>query len=184
MEAYKLKKLFEVLLVVLFFYSSSLSFSGTSQLTHELSKEEKTKILTLVKKYGESIGCGFVMSADNIQPYVSHNKNQYIALFSLDVGCSGGTGMSQTVIAVIDSGANAALTINLDYSLPQYVSSTVPPRLNKIVWDGEKVLYEGLDYNWLTRGIAAEFDAICCPSMLVKGYLVFENGWWVAQPIQ
>ena len=132
------------------------------------------EIPRLVRKYGETIGCNFAMKESNIVPYTQGNSRSFVALFSIDEGCSGGSAMSRPVLAMLRWGGSGLwdLFIDPNYSLPKQ-STSLPQTVTKIYAVGRELRFEAL--------VSQPSDTLCCPSKKVSGRIILTSKGWVAQ---
>jgi len=129
------------------------------------------EIPRLVRKYGETIGCNFSMNKSNVVAYTQGDFGAFVALFSIDEGCSGGSAMSRPVLVVLRWGGPGLwdLFIDPNYSLPIH-SASFPRTVAKIYAVGQELRFEALELR--------TSDALCCPSKHVSGRVVWtSNGW-------
>lgn len=134
-------------------------------------RKAESLIPALIKQYGTSLGCAFNMNPKNIVPFEFKGEKSFIALFSLDVGCSGGSAMSRPVFAVVQLGAFYSFKINADYSNPKQTSDNFPQIVTDLFLDNGELRYKALKLDFTK-------DALCCPSIAIEGKLTFENGVW------
>ena len=140
----------------------------------EIKKAEKN-IPKIVEQYATSLGCEFAMNPQNVVKFSFDKEKAYIALFSFDLGCSGGSSMSRPVFVVLKHGANNNLYIDPKYSSPHQTSQNFPSTIKSVFIKEGKLWYSALDFDFSK-------DGLCCPSVPVNGELVYENGNWNGLP--
>jgi hypothetical protein len=130
------------------------------------------KIHQALESYASTIGCQFAMKDDNVVRYSLKNRKIFIALYSIDLKCTGGTAMSRPAFAAIAENSQGRFFILSKYSAPAATSSEFPRFIDRIYIDGGKLWYAAKDFDFSK-------DALCCPSVPVKGRVEFKNGIWV-----
>lgn len=59
---------------------------------HDAIRQEAVRhIPRLIETYASTVGCAFSWNPANVVPYQLDGKDVFVALYSLDVGCSGGS---------------------------------------------------------------------------------------------
>lgn len=138
-------------------------------------KEAIVKAPDVIASYANSIGCMFDLKPDNIVEF-PEDSNKLYAVFSIDVGCSGGSAMSRPVFVELElSPASMQYYINFERSGPGQTSMSIPQTVEKIYIKENKLWYSALEHDWSK-------DGICCPSVSVVSELKFENGMWIGMP--
>ncbi|WP_049628928.1 hypothetical protein [Cellvibrio sp. pealriver] len=149
------------------------------ELEYEQQKQSaKETIPSIVERYALSFGCVFNMQKDNVVELKNWKELSYLSLYSLDLGCSGGSAMSRPYFVVLsnyDRSHPQHIFVNPKYSLPSQTSDSFPQTITGIYAKGEKIYYSALEFDFAK-------DARCCPSVKVEGELVFEEGRW--KPMQ
>ncbi len=121
----------------------------------------------LVRTYGETIGCGFEMRRSNVVQYDLDERGQYVALFGIDEGCSGGSGMFRPVVALLRWGAGNKLYIDVNVSTPK-MAEALPQGADRIFLRGGELRFSGVASWWDNQRIA--------------GRLSWSDEWRVANP--
>jgi len=111
------------------------------------AQETTNNIERTLKNYADSIGCNFQFDPLNIVPMDMDNDGlpEYIALYYIDYGCSGGSGTTSPAIAVInmrDEFHQDDLYIDLDKSIPYNMVGN-PPQLQKLFIKNNQLWYLG-----------------------------------------
>ena len=160
-------------------------FFGASCFANPEEEEEKFAVEVLVQKkdaiasipkvveqYATTFGCAFNMDEKNILKLNNESIESYLALFSLDLGCSGGSAMSRPYFVVLSFGGSypKRMFINLEYSSPLQTMNDFPQHIINIFYKSNQLFYSALEYE--------PKDALCCPSRKVINKLIFENGKW------
>lgn len=139
-------------------------------------KEAFVKAPDVIASYANSIGCIFNLNPENIVEF-PEGGNKLFAVFSIDVGCSGGSNMSRPVFVELElSIASMQYYINFEHSGPSQTPMSIPQTVEKIYVKDEKLWYSALEHDW-------NKDGICCPSVPVTAELKFENGMWIGVPV-
>jgi hypothetical protein len=128
-------------------------------------------IAKLVVSYGKTLGCEVHLDKNNIVPYSLDNEELFVALYSLDLGCSGGTAMSRPAFTVVGRGAYGTLHVRPEYSSPKQTSNEFPQVTYQLFSKGGQLRYRA-------KALDAK-DALCCPSIPVEGEVIFRRGVWV-----
>jgi hypothetical protein len=128
------------------------------------------RIPEVVARYGNALGCQFTMNPANVAPYTLGTRNGYVALFSLDEGCSMGSAMSRPVIVFLEQSQNATPYVKASYSAPGQTSPQLPVNMQRLYLRGTELWYSGL--------ASKPEDPLCCPSGKVEGRLEFKQGQW------
>lgn len=137
-------------------------------------KKAQATIPKVVEGYATSLGCQFLIDPANVVPYQLDGRPVFIAVFSFDVGCSGGSAMSRPVVVVLEQSYNTNIYVNVAYSTPKQTSDTLPQVIKKIFLHSGKLWYSAL--------VAEAKDPLCCPSKKESGRLVFDGGIWQGIP--
>ncbi|MGH8054575.1 MAG: hypothetical protein ACREP4_11725 [Stenotrophomonas sp.] len=85
-----------------------------------------------VRSYANSIGCNVPFNPNNLARWEGDAGVRYIALVTLDEGCSGDTGSWRSILLAVRQGANATLLIHPDDSLPKLSSEAFPQMIDSI----------------------------------------------------
>jgi len=162
-------------IILLSFVCSTFCFAGNPQ---QLNNKDviHQKILTVVEQYATSLGCIFHINPNNIVSYKLNRDIVFVALYSLDLGCSGGSNMSRPAFVVIRAGAYNTYLVDPRYSSPLQTSSNLPQHLNEIFIKNDEIWYKALKHDFSK-------DPICCPSIQIEGRIKYKNGLWVDESI-
>lgn len=131
-------------------------------------------IPNIVERYALSFGCMFDMQKQNVVELKDWEQLSYVSLYSLDLGCSGGSAMSRSYFVVIsnyDRSHPRNIFVNPKYSLPSQTSEKFPSHLESIYLENGKLKYRAREYNWAT-------DSLASPSIIVIGEVEFKNNIW------
>ena len=137
------------------------------------------KVESVIKAYANTIGCLLRLDRQNI---VRHNIGSsdapptYVVLFAIDQGCSGGSSMSQSAIAVVEQGIQGRMFIRPELSFPVSKNEGLPQY-------AEKIFVKNGDLRFVAKDFDLSKDALCCPSLHVEGRLSFKNGKWIAESL-
>lgn len=137
----------------------------------ESEKSRYGKIAAVVEKHAETIGCSTFFNPKDIVPYRLDHQRIYVAFYSADIGCSGGTAMSRPVFVAVKEGAYAKYFIDLKYSSPAQTSDSFPSVVTEIFVRKDELWYRARQYDF-------KKDANCCPSIEELGKVTFENDMW------
>ncbi|THF67417.1 hypothetical protein E6C76_03365 [Pseudothauera nasutitermitis] len=143
----------------------------------ESAKSRNDKIAGVVTKHAETLGCSVSFDPNNIVLYRLNQQVVYLALYSADIGCSGGMGMNRPVIAVLKEGAYGMYFVDLNYSSPAQTSSSFPQVVTEIFIANGELWYKARQYEF-------KKDPRCCPSLKEIGRVRFENGVWSPIPVK
>lgn len=153
--------------------------SGWSQTAHELREWEVIKVRGVerlpdaVRAYANSIGCNVSFNPNNIARWKGDPGVRYIALVTIDEGCSGGSGSWRSIILGVRQGANATLFIHPDYSLPKLTSEAFPQMIDSISATEHGVRFAGR--------VAQAHDNQNNPSKPVTGTIVWAGKEWAVR---
>jgi hypothetical protein len=126
------------------------------------------KIPHVIEQYGTSIGCAFSFDQNNIVDFkVEENgvgmSTFRVAVFNLDVGCSGGSAMSRPVFVQLQLDAFwSNFLINPNVSIPKLTSQNFPQYIKNIYIEDGQIMFLG-------------WDKINGSS---KGQVIFSEGKW------
>jgi len=120
-------------------------------------------ITVALKTYADTTGCEFYFDKQNIVQYDidGDGEKELIALFFIDVGCSGGTAMGASVFAVLDSDSRGRVFVRPHMSQPATPSFGFPRLIDRIFLKNDRLWYSAKDFDWTK-------DALCCPSVPVE----------------
>lgn len=127
----------------------------------------------VVRSYANSIGCNVSFESSNIARWTGNPAVHYIALVTLDEGCSGGTRSWRSIIVAVRRGANAALFINPDYSLPMLTSEEFPQMIDTLSATKDGVRFVG-------RSPQGQ-DSSNNPSRPITGKVVWTGEKWATR---
>lgn len=151
------------------------------EIDYQIEKQEGIKnIPDTVEKYAISFGCNFQMKNQNVVELKNWKENSYLSVFSLDLGCSGGSAMSRPYFVVLtnyDRSHPRNIFINPKYSSPIQTPDSFPQTITGIYIKNEKIYYSALEFDF-------KKDALCCPSVPIEGEVVFESGYWKPIPFK
>jgi hypothetical protein len=139
----------------------------------DLSRKD-APALKAVKSYANSIGCAVNLDERNVVPYEIDGESVAVTLYSIDLGCSGGTAMSRPAFAVVRQNVYGAY-VDPRYSSPLQTSEEFPQHTERLFARHGQLWYSGKEFNF-------ETDALCCPSIRVEGKVQFREGKWVNEP--
>ncbi|WP_431484642.1 hypothetical protein [Pseudomonas solani] len=142
------------------------SVAAYVRLQEQRIAEEIENIPSLVERYASTLGCSYAMDPKNVVPYTL-DRRVHVALYALDLGCSGGSQMQATQIAVVTYGSYDKLYISPEHSR---IANRPPRIVDRLYLEDGALRYEG-------RNLRGE-DALCCPSGIVRGTLKFDGSMW------
>ncbi len=142
------------------------SVAAYVRLQEQRIAEEIENIPSLVERYASTLGCSYAMDPKNVVPYTL-DRRVHVALYALDRGCSGGSQMQATQIAVVIYGSYDKLYISPEHSR---IANRPPRIVDRLYLEDGALRYEG-------RNLRGE-DALCCPSGIVRGTLKFDGSMW------
>jgi hypothetical protein len=128
-------------------------------------------VAAVVTQYVKTLGCAVAIDKRNIVRFSIDGEPRFVALYSLDEGCSGGSAMSRPAFAVIEASPMGGFYIKPMYSAPEATSDAFPPIIDRLFVRGGQLRFEG-------RALGPN-DALCCASMRVEGAVAFRAGHWI-----
>ena len=141
--------------------------------------ENKTAVRNIpkiIEQYANTLGCAIFIESKNVVQFKIDNERDYVALFSFDVGCSGGSAMSRPVFVLLTSKYSyPKIYIEGKYSIPSQTSEAFPSQVDSIYVENGKLKYKAREYNFAT-------DPLSSPSVVVTGEVEFKNGFWQPKP--
>lgn len=134
-------------------------------------------IPALLERYGNAIGCAFAFNPGNVVKYRIQKQPVFVAVISLDVGCSGGTSMSRNLLVTMKYGDYHRISVDPERSRPSLTPTDFPKRLERLYVENGEILFSDFKPDWTK-------DALCCATQPVKGKVSFSDGGWqvVLQP--
>lgn len=134
----------------------------------------KKRIEAVVKAYVGTIGCLLNLDRQNIVKFGVNDEGAttYVALFSIDPNCSGGSAMAHSAIALLER-TSGGIFIRPAQSFPVASSRGLPQYVERIYVQGDHLRYSGKEFD-------VAKDPLCCPSIQVKGELMLIDGVWSA----
>src|SRR6202008_1682684 len=69
------------------------------------------KVAAVTLRYANSLGCAVTLDKRNIVPFRMDDRDLFVVLYSLDVGCSGGSAMSRPAFAALERSAYGAVYV-------------------------------------------------------------------------
>jgi hypothetical protein len=151
--------------------SAILGLAGQAQAATDVKTIDK--IANVATGYAESLGCAVTLDKRNILPYSIEGKNQFIVLYSIDVGCSGGSAMSRPALAVLERNAYGNFYVRPEYSSPLSMSDQFPASTDRLFLKNGRLRFAGRELG--------PNDALCCASVPVEGVVNFSQGQWIAE---
>jgi len=145
-------------------------------------------IAVVLKSYADTVGCNFNFDKKNIVQYDidGNGKKEYVVLFFIDAGCSGGSSMTTSVFAVLNDSFYGVF-VRPHMSQPATPSFGFPSFIERIFLKNGQLWYSAKDFDWSK-------DALCCPSIPVEApmYLLkkvvwideknsFDAWYWISQ---
>lgn len=158
------------LLILLSTFSFADSDADLEKYLAQLPKPEHI-IPPVVESYGRAIGCDFYFDPENIVEKEIDQKRSFIALFTVDIGCSGGNNNYRPVFVVLQYGAYDKIFISLKYSLPSQTSDEFPKDTQNIYIRDGKIRFNAKKFD-------PKKDALCCASIPFSGEVIFSDGKW------
>ncbi len=134
--------------------------------------ETVAQVARVATSYAESLGCAVTLDKSNVVPSSIEGKNLFIVLYSLDVGCSGGSAMSRPAFAALERNAYGNFYVRPEYSSPLSMSDQFPASTDRLFLKDGRLRFAGRELG--------PNDALCCASMPVEGWVRFSRGQWIA----
>ena len=148
-------------------------FAMPSHAQETIAPRTSAQVLAPVEQYARAIGCNLQLDRRNVAQYRLDDSVAFVVVYSLDVGCTGGSAMTRSVFAVVRRGGNDHFFIDPRYSSPFQTDQGFPPLIERITVEGRAIRYTG-------RELDPAKDAPCCPSVLVEGLASFDKGKWIS----
>ena len=161
-------------LVLLAAIPSTAQASGPAAGTLEPSEEgvPLERIEKVLKAYAETLGCEFKFDPKNVVEFDMTGDQmlqRYVALFFLDTGCTGGSGMGNSLFAVLEQGPRGEVLVQPELSQPTVPSFGFPRFIERIFVKGNQLWYSGKVPDWSR-------DAPNFPSVPVEGQVLLRKG--------
>lgn len=131
------------------------------------------KVTTVAATYAKSLGCAVTLDKRNVVAYRIEGRDLFIVLYSIDVGCSGGSAMSRPALAALERNAYGNFYVRPDYSSPLSMSDQFPASTDRIFVKDGRLRFSGRELG--------PNDALCCASAPVEGWVSFSRGQWIAE---
>jgi hypothetical protein len=141
----------------------------------ESSQAILVKVAAVVESHAKTLGCSVSVNPKTILPYRLNNEPMYLAVYSADIGCSGGNTMHRPVFVAVTPGAYGKYFIDPRYSSPQQTSNEFPQLISELFIQAGELWYKALELD-------PAKDSLCCPSSVVTGRVQFEKGAWRPAP--
>ncbi len=130
------------------------------------------KVTAVTLNYANSLGCAVTLDRRNIVPFRMDDRDLFVVLYGIDVGCTGGSAMSRPALAALERNPYGSFYVLPEYSSPSSTSDRFPAATDRIFLKGGRLRFEGRELG--------PNDALCCASSRVEGWARFEHGQWVA----
>jgi len=130
------------------------------------------KVAAVTLSYANSLGCAVTLDKRNIVPFRMDDHDLFVVLYSMDVGCSGGSAMNRPALAALERNPYGAFYVRSEYSSPLSTSDRFPAATDRIFLKDGRLGFEGRELG--------PNDALCCASSRVEGWARFEHGQWIA----
>jgi hypothetical protein len=130
------------------------------------------KVASVATRYAESLGCAVTLDKRNVVPYSIDGDNLFIVLYSIDVGCSGGSAMSRPALAALERNTYGNFYVRPEYSSPRSTSDEFPASTDRLFLKDGRLRFTGRELG--------PNDALCCASVPVGGWVNFSQGHWLA----
>lgn len=130
------------------------------------------KVASVATRYAASLGCAVTLDKRNVVPYSIEGNKLFIVLYSIDVGCSGGSAMSRPALAALERNAYGNFYVRPEYSSPRSTSDDFPASTDRLFLKDGRLRFAGRDLG--------PNDALCCASVPVEGWVSFSQGQWTA----
>lgn len=150
--------------------STLLGLAGHGQAATDVKTIDK--VASVATGYAESLGCVVTLDKRNVVPYSIEGNNLFIVLYSIDVGCSGGSAMSRPALAALERNAYGNFYVRPEYSSPLSMSDQFPASTDRLFLKDGRLRFAGRELG--------PNDALCCASAPVEGWVSFSRGQWIA----
>jgi hypothetical protein len=152
------------------FAAALLGLTGHAQAATDVKTEDK--VASVATSYAESLGCAVTFDKRNVVPYSIEGNNLFIVLYSIDVGCSGGSAMSRPALAALERNVYGNFYVRPEYSSPLSTSDQFPASTDRLFLKSGRLRFAGRELG--------PNDALCCASVPVEGWVSFSRGQWIA----
>jgi hypothetical protein len=132
------------------------------------------RIMSVLRSYADTFGCIVRLEDENILPYDidGDGKKEFVVLFGIDPGCSGGAATHRSVFAVLERETQGRIFVRPQQSFPAAQLEGFVRHMERIFIEDGQLWYEGKEFDWTN-------DGHCCPSVPVKGKIFFRDGAWM-----
>ena len=124
----------------------------------------------MVRSYANAIGCEVRFDPRNVVRWEGAPGVRYVALVTLDEGCSGGSRSWRTVLVGVREGAAGRLFVHAGASLPERTSAQFPQWIDSIRNTADGVRFVG--------HVAQGDEPDNRPSKRVSGTVVWSGQEW------
>jgi hypothetical protein len=147
-----------------------LGLAGYARAATDLKTADK--VASVATGYAESLGCAVTLDKRNIVPCSIEGNDLFIVLYSVDVGCSGGTAMSRSALAALERNAYGNFYVRPECSSPRSMSDQFPASTDRLFLKDGRLRFAGRELG--------PNEALCCASVPVEGWVSFSRGQWIA----
>lgn len=132
-----------------------------------------SQITRVVTAFAKAQGCMVKFDPKNIVALDFEGERSFVVAYSIDVGCSGGSGLARPAIAVLAANYLGEVFIRPQFSAPTQASESLPRVIERIYLKEGRLWVSGKDFD-------PGRDALCCPSIRVESHLLFHDREWRA----
>jgi hypothetical protein len=129
------------------------------------------QIEKVVTTFAGTQGCMVTFDRKNIVPLEFEGERSFVVLYSLDIGCSGGSGSTRPAVAVLSRDYRGDVLIRPQFSSPTQTSQSLPRQIQHIYLKEGRLWFSAKEFD-------PRKDALCCPSIPVEAPLVFKGDQW------
>ncbi|ADE10620.1 hypothetical protein [Sideroxydans lithotrophicus] len=162
----------KILISLLISVISASSLAETAEIPTE-------KIVGAITRYANKVGCFIYMDEENIVRYEIQGSPYFIAMYSIDTGCTTGNNMHRPAFAALSTDKRGKVFVVEKYSTPKQTPDNFPQNIVRIYIKDNKLWYTAKDYNWGVENDPKKTDGICCPSLSFDAEFYFDKGGWV-----
>jgi hypothetical protein len=115
------------------------------------------RIMSVLISYADTFGCIVRLEDENILPYDidGDGKKEFVVLFGIDPGCSGGAATHRSVFAVLERETQGQIFVRPQQSFPAAQLEGFVRHMERIFIEDGQLWYEGKEFDWTNDGTVA-----------------------------
>lgn len=135
-----------------------------------------SRLARVTAEYADTIGC-LLLKVDHSNiveyPVVNSRERRFVSLINIDPQCSGGSAMGRSVLISLIETDDGKVFVIPEESFPVAENNRLPQYIDKIYTKNGDLWFSGKDFD-------QKKDPLCCPSVPIKGRLMYSDGNWSA----